>query len=205
MCKTCPGNDRKKGAVIVRLGMTVVELMMVIAILGILTSIAVSAYSSYRVSEYDNEAIATLNDLYAQATKYVAEWGVGGTDGIPIGCIGPASCNAKAGKSVAESCEQATAFNIDKSGIVLPAGVHHWRYQLCFGYVDNTNKVEGFLVSAHRLAGSNDAQRVILYGTGIETPIIVENMNGNTLNKFVPEGAQLTHDKWDNDFLNAPI
>lgn len=203
MCKTCPGNDRKRDSLIVRLGMTVVELMMVIAILGILTSIAVSAYSSYRVSEYDNEAIATLNDLYAQATKYVAEWGVGGTDGIPGECFGPASCNTQAGKSVAESCAQATAF--DKSGIVLPAGVHHWRYQLCFGYVDNTNRVEGFLVSAHRLAGSNDAQRVILYGTGIETPIIVENMNGNTLNKFVPEGAQLTPDNWDNDFLNAPI
>lgn len=198
MCKTCPRNDRKKSAVIVRLGMTVVELMMVLAILGILTSIAVSAYSSYRVSEYDNEAIATLNDLYAQATQSIAEWGVGEDEGgIQAQCF-VINCNANAGRFDPGYCDD---FFGGRSNVRLPAATHHWTYQLCFGYIDVVNRVEGFLISAHRITDGDDERRVILYGTGIESPIVESDVTGRNINDILPEGARLQGVGWNANII----
>jgi prepilin-type N-terminal cleavage/methylation domain-containing protein len=198
MCKTCPRNDRKKSAVIVRLGMTVVELMMVLAILGILTSIAVSAYSSYRVSEYDNEAIATLNDLYAQATQSIAEWGVG-EGGIQRDCY-TVVCNTSAWRN-ASHCGGRFLKGTSFTNVSLPTELHHWTYQLCFGFIDATNQVEGFLISAHRISGNNEAERVIVFGTGIEVPIIEADTNGMSSENILPQGAILEDNLWDPDAL----
>lgn len=198
-CQNIAYKSVPDGAAVNHYGMTALELMIVIAILGILTGIAASAYSSYRVSEYDAEAIATLNELYAQSTQAMAEWGVG-DNGIASGCRAAVNCNGDAGGSEGIFCSANEDARFANTMISLPQGVHHWRYQLCFGHIDADNDVEGFLISAHRRTGNGNEERTIVYGTGIETPIIEADTTDRDQNLIIPEGAQLV-ESWSPQFL----
>ena len=186
-----------------RLGMTAVELMLVVTILGILTTIAVSTYRAYTVSQYDAEAMATLNDLYAQSTQFLAEWGVG-DNGITRGCFS-FGCNT-IGSTAGYSCAPAEGNNDTlkttniTTNITLAPGVHHWFYQICFGFVDEVNQVEGFIVTARRPVDNGEI-RAILFGTGIETPLVEPNGGSSNLAQLLPNGAQLKSVNWNNNGL----
>ena len=151
-------------------GFTLVELVVVICVLSILATIALLVYKQANVSQYDEEAIATLNDLYMQSNELITTWGIGTNTSyeIPVGClsINPATGGSENGAS--EMSDQVA--NWKKLGLIVP-GIHHWSYRVCFGHFTNDSDApEGFLVTAHRMVGNT--QRVIVYGSGLAEPII---------------------------------
>jgi len=55
-------------------GFTLIELMIVIAIIGILAAIAIPQFSSYRAKSYNTAAISDVRNLRTDLEAYYAEW-----------------------------------------------------------------------------------------------------------------------------------
>ena len=55
-------------------GFTLIELMIVIAIIGILAAIAVPQFSKYRARSFNTQAIADARIIKNEAGGYFAEW-----------------------------------------------------------------------------------------------------------------------------------
>lgn len=182
-------NIKKKSA---SRGFSMVELIAVICILSILATIAIIAYTRSRDSQYDEEALATINDLYMQANELITKWGVNNSN-TATGYLLPAKCFAK-NPSNGGLNDEGKKMNGDGDGVsndwtrygLIVSGPHHWTYRICFGHFPTTgsdpNAPEGFLITAHRKIGNKE--RVIVYGSGISEPII--NATG------IPSYATLT-------------
>jgi len=56
-------------------GFTLIELMIVIAIIGIVSSIAIPQYSAYRKRAYDKAALAQIRDMAAAEEAYFSDNG----------------------------------------------------------------------------------------------------------------------------------
>lgn len=55
-------------------GFTLIELMIVIAIIGILAAIAIPQFSSYRAKSYNAAALSDIRNLKTDLEAYYAEW-----------------------------------------------------------------------------------------------------------------------------------
>lgn len=55
-------------------GFTLIELMIVIAIIGILAAIAIPQFSSYRAKGYNSGALSDARNLRTDFEAYYAEW-----------------------------------------------------------------------------------------------------------------------------------
>ncbi len=55
-------------------GFTLIELMIVSAIIGILAAIAIPQFSSYRAKSYNSAALADARNLKTDLEGYYAEW-----------------------------------------------------------------------------------------------------------------------------------
>jgi prepilin-type N-terminal cleavage/methylation domain-containing protein len=55
-------------------GFTLIELMIVIAIIGILAAIAIPQFSSYRAKSYNAAALSDVRNLRTDLEAYYAEW-----------------------------------------------------------------------------------------------------------------------------------
>jgi type IV pilus assembly protein PilA len=75
-------------------GFTLIELMIVIAIVGILAAIALPAYQDYIVRSKMSEAVAALAEAKTTVTEYVASNG-----GLPVACtlVGEAAADNPCG------------------------------------------------------------------------------------------------------------
>ncbi|MBU1193826.1 MAG: prepilin-type N-terminal cleavage/methylation domain-containing protein [Proteobacteria bacterium] len=57
-------------------GFTLIELMIVIAIIGILAAIAIPQFSSYRAKSFNAGALSDARNLKTDMEAYYAEWEV---------------------------------------------------------------------------------------------------------------------------------
>ena len=55
-------------------GFTLIELMIVIAIIGILAAIAIPQFSRYRAKSYNSASLADARNLRTDLEAYYAEW-----------------------------------------------------------------------------------------------------------------------------------
>ncbi|MBT3176485.1 MAG: prepilin-type N-terminal cleavage/methylation domain-containing protein [Desulfobacula sp.] len=55
-------------------GFTLIELMIVIAIIGILAAIAIPQFSSYRAKSYNSAGLSDIRNLRTDLEAYYAEW-----------------------------------------------------------------------------------------------------------------------------------
>jgi len=88
----------------VQQGFTLIELMIVIAIIGILAAIAIPAYSDYTARAQASEAFAILDGFKTPITEAVAD------QGLTAGCAAPAN-GIRSGKYVASTTFTATSPN----------------------------------------------------------------------------------------------
>jgi len=139
--------------------------MIIVAIVAILATLAVAAYRGYQNAARDQEAIAGLHQLAAQATNAINDWGIQGAGGtITPGCL-PLNPNNLA-PDIAVEWEAMPQWN--DLGLSLE-GVQRWRYRICFFTAGADNNNENFLVSANLLLRSNE--RVAFFGTGMDRPL----------------------------------
>src|SRR6188768_2934692 len=96
-------------------GFTLIELMIVVAIIGILAAIAIPAYQDYTIRAQVTEGLNLASDLKASIGEVYADKGVG--TGIDTGSAGlPANDAAKAGKYV-------TGINVASGTITITYGL----------------------------------------------------------------------------------
>jgi type IV pilus assembly protein PilA len=80
-------------------GFTLIELMIVVAIIGILAAIAIPAYQDYTIRAQVTEGLNLMSDLKAGVAEWFAQEGTWPADGTPLGISDPA---AKSGKYVTQ-------------------------------------------------------------------------------------------------------
>lgn len=146
-------------------GFTLIELMVVVAIIAVLASLAVAGYRRYQVIGLDKEAVATLTQIGAQADGLINDWGVSLTGGVKPGCLPVNPPSAGVGRG------QAWNFTGDwaKYGIQVE-GPQRWSYQLCFGFTGPDGDIDAYIVSAHLNEG-NGLERVAVMVSGMEKPM----------------------------------
>ena len=55
-------------------GFTLVELMIVVAIIGILAAIAIPQFAKYRARAYNTQALGDVRTVKLEVQGYIAEW-----------------------------------------------------------------------------------------------------------------------------------
>ena len=78
-------------------GFTLIELMIVVAIIGILAAIAIPAYQDYTIRAQVTEGLNLMSDMKAGVAEWFAQEGTWPADGTPLGISDP---TAKSGKYV---------------------------------------------------------------------------------------------------------
>lgn len=146
-------------------GFSLIELMVVVAIIAILASLAVAGYRRYQIIGLDKEAVATLTQLSEQANGLINDWGVSAAGGVTPGCmaINPPPSTVGSG--------QAWKFTGDflKYGINVE-GAQRWNYQMCFGFTGSANDIDAYIISAH-LREADGVERVAVMASGMEKPM----------------------------------
>jgi type IV pilus assembly protein PilA len=133
----------------VQKGFTLIELMIVVAIIGILAAIAIPAYQDYTIRAQVTEGLNLASDLKASIGEVYADTGTGA--GISTGSAGlPANAADKQGKYV--------------SGIQVTDGT----IAITFGGGAN-QKINGMVLTLQ--PGSNANEDVVWYCGGTNTTL----------------------------------
>lgn len=78
-------------------GFSLVEIMVVVAIMGILASIAIPQYQKYQRKSMQNEAKLLLSGIYTSERVFISNWGLGATNFHQLGFNPKGSLNYNVG------------------------------------------------------------------------------------------------------------
>jgi type IV pilus assembly protein PilA len=81
-------------------GFTLIELMIVVAIIGILAAIAIPAYQDYTIRAQVSEGLTLASDIKAGVAEYMAQTGSWPADLVEAGLGSAAAADDKAGRYV---------------------------------------------------------------------------------------------------------
>ena len=116
--------NKKKG----QKGFTLIELMIVIAIIGILAAIAIPQFSAYRARGYDASANADIKNMYTAAQAYFSDYSNGTVDTAILASYGyttspdvvpTVTTGTMAGLAMTTSHPNGTkTFSVDNNGVI---------------------------------------------------------------------------------------
>ena len=146
-------------------GFTLIELVVVVCIIAILVSLGIGIYRRATLTQYDTEAVATLNHFYVQISRKVNDWGISSESdsvGLTPGCE---VVDMRNGTPIILPSGRNYQLDIDSS---LP---NHWVYQICVGFLDADPTSEAYILSAHREIASGE-YRIILMSSSLQDPVL---------------------------------
>jgi type IV pilus assembly protein PilA len=120
----------------VQKGFTLIELMIVVAIIGILAAIAIPAYQDYTIRTQVSEGLTLASDVKAGVAEYTAQTGDWPVDLIEAGLGSTAAAGDKSGRYV-------SAIDVSNGTITITYGR------------DANSKIDGSLLSIRPLVNEN--------------------------------------------------
>jgi type IV pilus assembly protein PilA len=117
-------------------GFTLIELMIVVAIIGILAAIAIPAYQDYTIRAQVSEGLSLASDVKAGVAEYVAQTGDWPADLIEAGMGSLATLDDKSGRYVEQ-------LDVSNGTIIVTYGR------------DANSKIDGAILSLQPLVNEN--------------------------------------------------
>lgn len=98
-------------------GFTLIELMIVVAIIGILSMFALPAYQDYTKRTYVSEGMALASGAKLAATEYFSTQGYWPINNVQAGLAAPASITGQSVDAIAIGTDASNDINTDNTGL----------------------------------------------------------------------------------------